>query len=102
MALPLLSGLVDKHGETMQQAALLAYLKQGEQAQPMLEAITAARLTNSVMKSISKEDEIEAARAQTTLNIAKWIKEHPRATQGQIRDEVMKEIELFKKKIQNI
>ena len=37
MALPLLTGLVDQHGETLQQAALLAYLKQGEDAQPFLE-----------------------------------------------------------------
>ena len=35
--LQLLTGLLDHHGDTMQQAALLAYLKQGEEAQPMLE-----------------------------------------------------------------
>ena len=27
---PLLSGLMDKHGDTLQQAALLVYLKQGD------------------------------------------------------------------------
>eukprot|EP00088_Acartia_fossae_P042810 TRINITY_DN4503_c0_g2_i10.p1 TRINITY_DN4503_c0_g2~~TRINITY_DN4503_c0_g2_i10.p1 ORF type:complete len:103 (-),score=50.43 TRINITY_DN4503_c0_g2_i10:338-646(-) len=102
MALPLLSGLVDKNGETLQQAALLAYLKQGEEAQPFLEAITAARLCNQVMKSVSKEDQLEAARMETTLEIAKWIKEHPYATQGQIREEVMRQIEIFKQKIQHI
>ena len=37
MALPLLTGLIDQHGETLQQAALLAYLKQREEAQPMLD-----------------------------------------------------------------
>ena len=38
MSLPqLLTGLLDQHGETMQQAALLAYLRQGEEAQPALE-----------------------------------------------------------------
>ena len=38
MALPLLTGLVDQHGETLQQAgaALLVYLKQGEDSQPFL------------------------------------------------------------------
>ena len=35
--LQLLTGLLDQHGDTMQQAALLAYLKQGEEAQPALE-----------------------------------------------------------------
>ena len=33
----LLTGLLDQHGDTVQQAALLAYLKQGEDAQPYLE-----------------------------------------------------------------
>ena len=38
MALPeLLSGLLDKHGETIQQAALLAYLRQGEEGAKYLE-----------------------------------------------------------------
>jgi hypothetical protein len=41
MSLPqLLAGLVDQHGETIQQAALLAYLRQGEEAQPALEVGT--------------------------------------------------------------
>ena len=33
----LLTGLLDQHGDTAQQAALLAYLRQGEEAQPYLE-----------------------------------------------------------------
>ena len=33
----LLTGLLDQHGDTVQQAALLAYSKQGEEAQPYLE-----------------------------------------------------------------
>ena len=35
--LQLLTGLLDQHGDTAQQAALLAYLRQGEEAQPYLE-----------------------------------------------------------------
>ena len=42
--LQLFSGLLDKHGDTAQQAALLAYLKNGEEAQPYLEAVLTARL----------------------------------------------------------
>ena len=38
MSLPqLLAGVLDKHGDSMQQAALLAYLRQGEDAQQYLE-----------------------------------------------------------------
>merc|ERR1711915_188710 len=103
MSLPeLISGVMDKHGETLQQAALLAYLQQGEQGKQYLEAITTARLCSSAWKAISKEDELAAARAETTLAISKWVKDHPYATQAQTQAEVTKQIELFKQKIENI
>ena len=79
--LNIFSGLLDQHGDTVQQAALLAYLKQGEEAQPYLEAVLAARLAGTVYRSLSKEDQYEAARNETILSIAKWVKEHPRASQ---------------------
>eukprot|EP00092_Neocalanus_flemingeri_P013500 GFUD01014559.1.p1 GENE.GFUD01014559.1~~GFUD01014559.1.p1 ORF type:complete len:104 (+),score=45.89 GFUD01014559.1:82-393(+) len=96
----LLTGLLDQHGETVQQAALLAYLKQGEEAQPYLEGVLSARLAANLYKSISKEDKYEAARTETTIAIAKWVKEHPRATQTQTQEEVVRQIEMFKVKIQ--
>merc|ERR1711892_729571 len=55
-----------------------------------------------MIKTLTKEDQYEAARNQTTLAIAKWIKEHPRATQSQTQEEVAKQIELFKVKIESI
>ena len=76
-----------QHGDTVQQAALLAYLKQGEEAQPYLEAVLAARLAGTVYKTLSKDDQYEAARNETILSIAKWVKEHPRATQVGVDDE---------------
>ena len=79
--LHMLSGLLDQHGDTAQQAALLAYLKNGEEAQPYLEAVLTARLAGTVYKQFSKEDQYEAARNETILSIAAWVKEHPRATQ---------------------
>ena len=77
----MLSGLLDQHGDTAQQAALLAYLKNGEEAQPYLEAVLTARLAGTMYKQFSKEDQYEAARNETVLSIAAWVKEHPRATQ---------------------
>merc|ERR1712227_525174 len=79
--LNIFSGLLDQHGDTVQQAALLAYLKQGEEAQPYLEAVLTARLAGTIYKTLSKDDQYEAARNETILNIAKWVKEHPRASQ---------------------
>ena len=79
--LQMLSGLLDQHGDTAQQAALLAYLKNGEEAQPYLEAVLTARLAGTMYKQFSKEDQYEAARNETILSIAQWVKDHPRATQ---------------------
>ena len=59
-----------------------------------------ARLAANLYKSISKEDKYEAARTETTLAIAKWVKEHPRATQAQTQEKVVKQIGIFKAKIQ--
>jgi len=100
--LNMLSGLLDQQGDTVQQAALLAYLKQGEEAQPYLEAVLAARLAGTVYKTLSKDDQYEAARNETILCIAKWVKEHPRATQSQTQEEVNRQILLFKEKIEKI
>eukprot|EP00088_Acartia_fossae_P047978 TRINITY_DN52184_c0_g1_i1.p1 TRINITY_DN52184_c0_g1~~TRINITY_DN52184_c0_g1_i1.p1 ORF type:complete len:103 (+),score=12.76 TRINITY_DN52184_c0_g1_i1:43-351(+) len=100
-ALPqFLAGALENHGETIQQAALLNYLKTGDSQ--ALEAITTFKLCNSVLKTLSKEDEIEAARAETTLAIAKWVKDHPYATQAQTQAEVQQQIDIFKQKIKNI
>ena len=46
--LQLLTGLLDQHGDSAQQAALLAYLRQGEEAQPYLEVGDCQILTNIV------------------------------------------------------
>jgi len=97
----ILTGLADTHGDTAQQAALLAYVRQGEEAAPMLEAVLAGRLALTMYKTLSKEDKYEAARTETTLAIAKWIKEHPRATQTQQQEEVARQIQLFKQKIES-
>merc|ERR1712115_201410 len=96
----LLTGMLDQHGDTVQQAALLAYLKQGEEAQPYLEAVLTARLAGTIYKTLSKDDQYEAARNETILNIAKWVKEHPRASQRETQEEVNRQISLFKEKIE--
>ncbi len=44
MALPsAFVNLVDTHGASLQNLALLAYLRKGEEAKPFLEGVTAAR-----------------------------------------------------------
>ena len=96
---------------------------QGEEAQPYLEAVLTARLANTLYRQVSKEDKYEAARNETVLSIAQWVKDHPRATQvplltahwlnqhrqqdnpfpfqAQTQEEVARQIELFKQKIES-
>jgi hypothetical protein len=62
--------------------------------------VLSARLAANLYKSVSKEDKYEAARTETTLAIAKWVKEHPRATQAQTQEELARQIGGFKAKIQ--
>ena len=38
---------VDKNGDTLQNMALLAYLKKGEEAKPFLETVTTAKVSLS-------------------------------------------------------
>jgi len=38
--------IMNSHGDNLQQMALLAYLKSEDKGKPMLEAITAAKVTN--------------------------------------------------------
>ena len=59
-------------------------------------------MCQDVYKHLSKEDEIEAARNEAILNIAKYTKEHPRARQSEIQHKVEEEINIFKMKIQKL
>ena len=46
-----------------------------------MEAVLAARLAGTVYKTLSKDDQYEAARNETILSIAQWIMDNPSATQ---------------------
>jgi len=99
---PILANVLDNHGESLSQLALLAYLKQGEEASPFLEAVTTARLMHTAYKKFSNEDELAAARLETTLAIAKWVKEHPRARPQETQAEVQRQIEMFRVRIKDL
>jgi hypothetical protein len=56
-----------------------------------------------VYRRISAPDtEIETARAVAIANIAKYVKEHPRARQAELQNVVEAEIEVFRNKIRNL
>ncbi len=98
-----IAGFVDKNGDTLQQMALLAYLKRGEQAQPFLEAVTTAKVAVDLYRRVSAPDAgIEAARAEAILNVSKYVKAHPRARPSELQQVVEQEVEAFKNKIRNL
>jgi len=95
-----LLNLVDQNADTLQQMALLAYVKDPELGEPFLEAITTYKVGKSVWKAVSQEDKIEQARNDCILNVAAYVKANPRARPMEIQKKVQDEIEIFKAKIQ--
>lgn len=53
-------------------------------------------------KKFSREDEIEAARTETILRIAQYVKTHPHARPHELRAKLDDEINLFRVKLQSI
>ena len=115
-----LLNFVDQNADTLQQMALLAYLKEPDVGEPLLQAITTYKVSfieiskelhlewgfynyfkvgRSVFKYVSKDDEIERIRNETIVNIAAYVKANPRARPQEIQKKVEEEIELFKVKI---
>merc|ERR1711971_218400 len=95
-----LLNLVDQNADTLQQMALLAYVKDPEVGEPFLEAITTYKVGKSVWKLVSKEDKIDKAREECILNVSAYVKNNPRARPNEIQKKVQDEIEIFKAKIQ--
>ena len=95
-----LLNLVDQNADTLQQMALLAYVKDPEVGEPFLEAITTYKVGKSVWNYVRKDDQIEKARNECIVNVAAFIKANPRARPPEIQRKVQEEIELFKTKIQ--
>merc|ERR1711997_103059 len=95
-----LLNLVDQNADTLQQMALLAYVKDPEVGEPFLEAITTYKVGKSVWKVVSQEDKIDKAREECILNVSAYVKNNPRARPNEIQKKVQDEIEIFKAKIQ--
>lgn len=91
--------ILNNHGDTLQQLALLAYLSKGDEAKPFLQATTAAKVCQTVYKHFSKTDAIDAARSETIQRIASYVKDNPRARPGDLQSKVEEEIGLFKLKL---
>lgn len=98
----MLLDIINNHGDTLQQLALLAYLSKGEQGKPFLQATTAAKVCQTVYKHFSKTEAIDAARTETIQRIAVYVKDHPRARPVEIQSKVEEEITLFKLRLKTL
>jgi len=91
---------VDKNGDTLQNMALLAYLKKGEEAKPFLETVTTAKVAVDLYRRVTAPDtELEVARAEVIANVANYVKAHPRARPQEIQQFVEGQVAVFKTKI---
>lgn len=85
------------NADLIQQLADLDWLHNDQT--DFLMAVTSFRVGNELYKRLSGERELEAMRAETFANIAKYIKDHPKATKPELVKEISKQIWLFSQKV---
>lgn len=85
------------NADLIQEFATLLWVQKGED--DLLKKITSARIVNELYQRVSGENEVEALRNATIAKIAKWVKEHPKATKEEMTKELAKQITLFAKKV---
>jgi len=90
------------NNDTLQKLAMLAYVTNPDMGKPIMQGLLTAQLVQKAYTHLSGADQIEALRQQTILNIATYIKEHPRARPNEIQIKVEDEINAFKQKLQHI
>lgn len=79
--------------DLLQQIATLVWTSTGDQT--MIEHLSKLRVGYELYQRLSGEREMEALRKQTIEAIAKWIKEHPKASKDEMQKEISKQITLF-------
>ncbi|KAL3873664.1 hypothetical protein ACJMK2_036776 [Sinanodonta woodiana] len=86
--------------DLLQQLATLEWIHNGDPA--MLEKITAARVGYELYERVSGHREIEALKTQTILAIAKYIKDHPKASKEELTTEIVNQIKNFAQKVEKM
>lgn len=94
--------LQGSNNDTVQKLAMLAYVTNPDKGQPIMQGLLTAQLVQRAYNHLSGADKIEALRQETILNIANYVKEHPRARPNEIQMKVEDEINQFKTKLKHI
>ncbi|KAK6181046.1 hypothetical protein SNE40_008985 [Patella caerulea] len=68
----------------------------------MLQRVTGLRIASAVWNRVTGEQEIEALRNQTILNISQYVKDHPKASKEEMVKEIGKQIYHFQKQVEQL
>ncbi|XP_071962649.1 uncharacterized protein [Antedon mediterranea] len=85
--------------DLIQQLSLLLWLNKKEDESSLYKLVTSLRVWYEMYSRVSSEDEIDACRNETVLNIADYIKKHPNASKEQMTAEIAKQVQAFAQKV---
>ncbi|CAG0925715.1 unnamed protein product [Notodromas monacha] len=85
--------------DLFQQLALVALLDDNDSSKQVLEKVAALRLVASVFEHVSGAGDVQSAKAEAIVNIAQFVKSHPRATEADLVRVVSDQVRIFKERI---
>lgn len=87
------------NADLMQQIGTLMWAVNDDKAPKMVENMAAMRVGYEVYQRLSGQRDVDALRNQTIMAIAKYVKDHPKASKEELLKEISKQIALFVKKL---
>ncbi|XP_045168461.2 uncharacterized protein LOC123531495 [Mercenaria mercenaria] len=88
------------NADILQTVAMLQWIQNGDSA--MFEKLSTFRLGYEIYQRMSGEREVDALRTQTIAGIAKYIKDHPKASKEELQKEIAKHIFAFAHKVESL
>ncbi|KAL8622832.1 hypothetical protein ACOMHN_026953 [Nucella lapillus] len=88
------------NADLLQQIGTLVWTSTG--SPEITHQLVKLRVGYELYQRLSGERNMEALRNQTILNIAKWIKEHPKASKEEAAKEVGKQITQFAEQVEKM
>jgi len=91
------------NADLLQQVGTLMWANSTDGKAPeFVTKLAATRIGYELYERISGERELEALRNETYMGIAKYIKDHPKATKEELTKEISKHIWNFKQKVEKL
>ncbi|XP_062621874.1 uncharacterized protein LOC134283447 [Saccostrea cucullata] len=90
------------NAELLQQIGTLVWAVNDDKAPKMVENMAALKIGYELYQRLSGQRDVDALRNQTIMNIAKFVKDHPKASKEELTKEVSKQIWLFTQKLEQM